>query len=157
MDLRELLKPGITGDLVWRHGPVADPVTEVDRKRWLTASHERVRLLGGRVGTLQASPVGRSYRALQVELPHQFGGGFLVLHSVLPLVAALRYAEFRHDEEYLDCPLEQDDLGDRFAILPKSLLDARFVFEPWMRDVLSPQGFWYKPRRIGDLVFNHFD
>jgi hypothetical protein len=160
IQVQDILRPGITGYLSSGKEPVRDRVNEADVKHWLSACHAAARRLKAHLQPLRAIEPGRNFYTLAID-SHSTGPFFILLHAVLPYTGAVRLAEWTHHEEYLDLPLRAADLGERFTILPKDLLDAPFAFEHWMRDALGPAALndikRSKPRRVGDLVFNYYD
>jgi hypothetical protein len=101
----------------------------------------------------------------------------VLLHAVLPLVAACSWG----DEELVDpptepqrldmrmvahakfveCPLKRAMLGPQFVLLQPEFLDRRFEPEAWMAPLVDPAAWedmhYFKPERVGDVIFNHFD
>lgn len=160
MTLQDVFKPGITGVVSIRGKAVGEPISEAAVAGWRKACAEaaaRVRLY--KLAWHPAS-VGRNYH--RYDFGARVGDRRLafVLHVTLPFAAAAE----PDDEQlgkFVDCELGARLLSPEIRLVPASLLNRRFVFEPWMATALDRGEFALVDfgfvKRVGDLVFNWFD
>lgn len=161
MDLRDILRPGVTGTAKWKGGSV-EPVTDEQFKHWLSRCHALARRYGDHRASLINVPGIRSYRQFKIT-PRTDPSFEVLLHRILPYCAfwtAEREAA-PDDGYFLDIAWSTQTFGPQVTILPAQLLNEQFVIREWMRDVVDP-GAWYdmnywQPPRVGDLIFNWFD
>lgn len=114
-------------------------------------------------------PREKNYHTITLALPRENRSLEVMLHSVLPYTGARVRASDDGDPLYTDCPFAPDEcaplliITPSFTILPASLLNApiRPTPEPWMQPLIDPAAWddlhYFKPRRIGDFVFNNYD
>lgn len=153
-DLRGVLRPGISG-----FGGSADA-------RWTlagfrTACHAAARAVGGRIAHSEDPGPGRNhYRAL-IELA---GGSaddarWILLNAIHPLLAFARPGrDLRY--EFVDEPALARAFHGPCDVVPAAQLTAPLDLRS-ARPLLAPderaQADYWRPERVGDLVFNHWD
>lgn len=149
---RELIRPGITG------------FDGADDPRWTLAGfraacHAAARTTGARVLSGDAPGPGRNhYRAL-LALARGAGDRWLLLNAIHPLLA---FARPRDDLRY-DF-VDEPDLAAAFhgpcELVPAALLTAPLDLPaalPRLGATERRQADYWRPARLGDLIFNHWD
>jgi hypothetical protein len=155
MDLRDILKPGITGCI--SHAPrMTDDLID----QWRSECHRAAKSLQARRVDEVPVQVARNFRSMGLEFVKSKQTVHILLHAVLPYVAVADVLAWEANE-FADESILNDCFGPPFVKLPRSLLDRPFTLEPWMLPLLdggavSDIKYW-KPRRVGDFVFNEYD
>lgn len=157
IELRDILRPGITGCVIKGcPSTVDDSVLQAWRTLCATASRE---LRGKRLGE-EPLRTGRLFWSFSLELHPKREIVHILLHGVFPYVAIATKFEWMQ-VEFGDSSILTSIFTDPFVVLPKELLEKPFDLEPWMKPLLDKGALddirYWKPRRVGDLVFNHYD
>jgi hypothetical protein len=154
---RGLLRPGITG---FGGGPETCPGAPEFKAACMHAL--RVTRTGRWLAT-DAPHAGRNHHRALVELAPTSTRLWILLNQVHPLLAFAR-ADDGHDHGYrfIDLPALAAGFHEPFECVPAALLDAPFDFlDTSRRGLLDPtslqQARYWRPARLGDVVFNHWD
>lgn len=150
-----MLVRGITGF----RGPSDPPLKATDHSAFLTALHNAVRQVGGRVGESRNEGVLRSY--LEIEVAAGACGDLSVLfNNHEPYVA---FSERTTGQpRFVSCPGLAAGLvaaDSRLRVLAVSELD-RAITESDLETLGKAerrQLEYWKPARIGDVIFNWWD
>jgi hypothetical protein len=151
--LADLLVPGVCG-----HINRVKPNDAEAERLFRSSCHAAARDVAGRVSGVAPAEVGRNYHIATIEAPGREPEAIL-LHAVLPLVAAAKlragemtFASVRRLERFFTQPL---------LLVEPELLEMRWAESQLPTEALREQE-WYdikywKPPRVGDVVFNRFD
>lgn len=157
IELRDILRPGLTGCMIKEHPPAVDDIL---LKAWRTQCVAVSRQLRGKRLGEEPLRTGRLFWSFSMELYPEREIVHILLHGTLPYVAIASKFDWMQIE-FGDSSTLTSIFTDPFVVLPKKLLEQPFDLEPWMRPLLDKGALddiqYYKPRRVGDLVFNHYD
>lgn len=128
-----------------------------------SACHHAARRIGGRVEAVQSArePVTRNFHEAVLVLRNRPEKVRVVCNAHYPLIA---FASPRAGDRevllrFIDCPELAEALGAAYSILGSSDAGAA-VSEPWVTalgEAERAQLRYWKPQRIGDVIFNHWD
>lgn len=154
---RGLLRPGVTGF----GGGGGRPVAAAEFKA--ACMHALRVTRTGRWLAAEPPGAGRNHHRTLVELTHTHARVWILLNLEHPLLA-FAGADDEHDLHYrfLDLPALAAGFDPPFECVPAAVLDAPFDLQAATRGgLLDPtsleQARYWRPARLGDLVFNHWD
>jgi len=151
----EPLPPGITG-----FSDPSKPLRAVDPKAFGAACRLAANMEHGRVENLDLNPLARSYYAATVRTRTDYVS--VLCNSVYPFLAFVPPNSLGFTELAFVIPV---NLASLFARLTEfQPLDADWLKttpQPEMLTALAPvelkQLKYWRPRRTGDVIFNHWD
>jgi hypothetical protein len=155
MDLRDILKPGVTG-CVSR----APRMSEDTLAAWRAECQRAARHLQAK--RLEEVPVqvARNFSSQSLELIKSKQRVHFLLHAVLPYVAVADRLEWNANA-YGNESVLRGFFGPPFVVVPRALLEQSFSLEPWMTELIDKAAVsdikYWKPRRVGDFLFNYYD
>lgn len=142
-----MLPRGITG-----FGDAQAPVIQ-DVKRFAALADAAARELGGAVCYIDADTLGRSFYSARIE-PRR-GGLFILMNAYYP------YAAFAESVEYGEIAFADAPGGVECPDVRVLTLDE--LMQPWngesleLGDAEMKQIRYWKPRTVGEVVFNFWD
>lgn len=154
---RGLLRPGVTG---FGGAPGRSP----GAAEFKAACMHALRLTRtGRWLAADAPDAGRNHHRALVELAPTSTRVWILLNLAHPLLAFARADDERDPSyDFIDLPALAAGFYTPFECVPAALLDAPFDWQDASRrGLLDPtslaQARYWRPTRIGELVFNHWD
>lgn len=148
------LQCGITGFFAAGDSPLA----ETDLASFRRCCFQAARRLSGRVLSKdEGLGSSRNYYAATIELPD--GAAAILINAFVPIVAFAKANE--PSLEFLDLPELAEEFAARgeFKVLDRSALERPVTAEDTL--LLAPaeleQLRYWRPRRVGDVIFNGWD
>ena len=149
------LPTGVTG--------INPPVQKVELSGFKQACYEAARRLNGRVHDVRSAfeQVAANFHEATLSFPDHPEQVRVLCNAHYPIVAFCRPAARPGDvkPEYIDCPELAAQLRGAFTVLNAAEAGAA-VSSEWTANLgeaeLDQMRYW-KPQRIGDVIFNYWD
>jgi len=154
---RDILRPGIAGYIDPSHPSIAE-TGEGELKVFRRAVYAAAIAVSGRITHFAPADPG-SYYAATIKSPHG-ATEHILCHAVFPYVAFVAALD-PFDLRFIDNPRLIPFFAPPLLILPPTLLEAPLTIDDDTLKSLD-KGTQsaikcFKPRRLGDLIFNWYD